>query len=159
MAINPKLRTELAKYVKLGQKVTYVMRNDEGDKSTMTDPANLLEKAVASNKLEILQAIYDVSSDNKFNGAPFTVSIIKNKFMVTNTKTAESGTVTFDIKPTLITITDDLTKLTTQIELNKVIEKEKGEIKPLKDQIIDAAKSSKNDSDLLNTIKNVLNLK
>lgn len=159
MAIDAKLRTELTKYVKLGDKVTYTSRNDESDKKTMTDPSNMLEKAINSNRLELLQAIYDVSSDNKFDGAPFLISMKGNDFMITDTKTAKSDKIKIDLNNTVLTISDKVSKTTTTIELNKVIEQEKGEIKPLKDQIQEAAKNAKSDKDLLKTIRNMLNTK
>lgn len=158
MAIDAKLRKELATHVKLGETVEYFSRNNEADKSTMTDPHNLFEDAIKKGQdLEILQAIYDVSADNKFNGAPYVVSKSGSKFIVTDIKTAESDEIKIVKKPTVYIVSDKITKKTTTIELNKVIEKEKAETVPFRTQIENALKTAKNDNQSIKLITAALN--
>lgn len=159
MALNAKLRTELTKYVKLGSTVSYFDRNNENDKSTMTDPNNLFENAIKNGQiLEILQAIYNVSSDSKFDGSPFLISKKGSKFIITDSKTASSDEIKTIIKPSLFIVSDNISKTKTTIELNKVITQAKAETKPFKTQIEDALKTAKNDADLVKLITSALNV-
>lgn len=159
MALNIKLAEQLSKYVKLGSKVTYVERNNPDSKDSMDDPYNLLETSLKNNLLEVLQSIYDVSLDNKFNGSPFTVISDKNKFKVIDYKTAKSGDIKVTIKKTHVEITDTLTKLKTVIELKGIIEDKKSVVKPLKDQVIEAMKKAKDDKSVVEILENILNTK
>lgn len=154
MAIDSKLRKELAEHVTLGEKVGYITRNDKNDKNTMNDPGNLFEKAIKSKQyLEILQAIYDVSADNKFNGAPFAVSQQQNKFIVTDLKSAKSDEIKLTVKPTYFECSDKITKTKTVIELSKVVETEKSEVEPFRTQIEKALKNNRDDKNLMSALK------
>lgn len=158
MAIDTKLREQLAKHVKLGSKTGYLQRNDANDKSTMTDPGDLLEVALQKKQyLEILQAIYDVSSDSKFNGKPYAVTMSDGKFILTNIKTSESTELNFKATKTKFEVSDKLSNKTTIIELNKVIETGKSEAIPFKTQVESILKNNKTDKDIISALNSALN--
>jgi hypothetical protein len=160
MAINTTLRKNIAKYIKLGDKVTYSTRNDENEKKTLTDVDNLFEQAIkGKNILEILQAIYDVSADNRFNGAPFAISNKGRDFFVTDIKSAKTEKVTVSIDKTSFKSYDKITKKETIIELKDVITTAKTIIKPLREQLLDGLKTAKNDADVIRLMENILNTK
>lgn len=154
--ISNKLRTELAKKVKLGSTTDYFARNDPKNTKTMTDNSELEQALKTKQYLGILQAIYDVSSDSKFNGRPYAISKEGSSYKITDIKNAESGKITIKWTNNVLKVSDPVTKTTTTIELSGVIETQKAVTKPFKDQIEDILKNNKKDEDIINALKNVI---
>lgn len=159
MAINQKMLKDIAKLVKLGDNLTYTERNNQKDNKTFTDVYNEFEKGINNKDLiDILNAIYDVSDDNRINKS-LVVSTSGSKIMVTDTKDAKTGEIKIVKTKTIFRVSDKITGKTTTVELKGIIEQKKAAIVPLKDQLMAGLKIARNDADIIELMQDLLNTK
>lgn len=160
MAISKKMLIDIAKLVKLGSTLTYVERNNQKDNKTFTDVYNEFEKGINDKKelVNILNAIYDVSDDNRINKS-LVVSTSGSKYMVTDTKDAKTGEIKILQTKTIFRVSDDITRTKTTVELKGIIEQKKAAIVPLRKQLELGLKTAKNDADIIELMEHLLDTK
>ncbi len=156
MAISKKMLIDIAKLVKLGSTLTYIERNNQKDNKTFTDVYNEFEKGINNKDLiDILNAIYDVSDDNRINKS-LVVSTSGSKIMVTDTKTAKTGEIKVEKNKTIFRVSDKITNTKTTVELKGIIEQKKAIVVPLRKQLEEGLKTAKDDADIIELMESLL---
>lgn len=160
MAINKKMLIDIAKLIKLNSTLTYTERNNQKDNKTFTDVYNEFEKGINSKQdlIPILNAIYDVSDDNRINKS-LVVSTSGSKIMITDTKDAKTGEIKILKTKTIFRVSDDVTKTKTTVELKGIIEQKKAAVIPLRKQLELGLKTVSNDADIIELMEHLLDTK